>query len=338
MKRLDKSLAMWMIARGTKSYLLKRPIGVSFELTHSCTCNCRHCDHGGKVPGEKRLSAEEYRKLERELKPTLLQLSGGEPLFRSDLLDIIASVKEKSGLPYLIIVTNGSRLTEDLYMDCVKAGVNQFSISLDFPDERHDDFRRHRGLFQCLSDLVPKLSAHGHDNIVLNTAITRWNLPYLEACYEKAKEWGADISYSPYTTLRTGDPEFDIKDPGELELLEKSIQRLVSLKRRNGRIANSDWTLTGIYDFFRNGGIPGCKAGERHMVVNPDGTMRPCSMFNHRFKDRKEMVERFTRTNDCGACYVSIRAYLTKSYRHLLMDNVRERVLKSRYNSGGCSR
>jgi len=328
MKKLDKKLARWMILRGTKSYYLKRPIGVSFELTHSCTCNCRHCDHGGKVPGEKRLGVEDYRRLERELKPTLLQLSGGEPLFRPDLLDIIAAVKEKSTLPYLILVTNATRLTEDLYLDCTQAGVNQFSISLDFPDERHDDFRRHSGLFQRLSDLVPKLSAHGHDNIVLNTAITRWNLPHIEECYEKAKEWGVDISFSPYTSLRTGDKEYDIKDPGELELLEKTIHRLIALKKSNGRVANSVWTLTGLYEFFKNDGIPGCMAGERHMVINPDGTMRPCSMFDLRFKNRKEMVERFTRKNDCGMCYVSIRAYLTKSYLDLLIGNVRERVLK----------
>lgn len=327
MKKLDKKLAYWMIVRGTKSYFTRRPIGISFELTHSCTCNCRHCDHGGKKPGERRLSAEEYRKLERELKPTLLQLSGGEPLFRSDLVDIVRAVKEENTLPFLIVVTNASRLTEDIYLDCVEAGVNQFSISLDFPDDRHDDFRRHNGLFQHISDIVPKLSAHGFDNIVLNTAITRWNLPYLEGCYEKAREWGTDISFSPYTDLRTGDPDFDIKNPEDLEVLRKTIDKFVSLKRSNGRIANSVWTLTGIYDFFKNDGIPGCMAGERHMVVNPDGTMRPCSMFDLKFESREEMVEKFTKMNECGACYVSIRSYLTKNYLDLLIKNVRERVL-----------
>ena len=326
MKKLDKKLAYWMIVRGTRSYFTGRPIGVSFELTHSCTCNCRHCDHGGKKPGERRLSADDYRRLERELKPTLLQLSGGEPLFREDLVDIVRAVKEDNSLPYLIVVTNASLLTEDIYLDCVEAGVNQFSISLDFPDERHDDFRRHKGLFRHMSDIVPKLSAHGFDNIVLNTAITRWNLPFLEGCYEKAKEWGTDISFSPYTDLRTGNPDFVIKSPEDLETLRQTIERFVALKKENGRVANSVWTLTGIYDFFKNGGIPGCMAGERHMVVNPDGTMRPCSMFDLKFKTREEMIEKFSRSNECGACYVSIRSYLTKNYLDLLISNVRERV------------
>ncbi len=321
-----------MIARGTLSYNIKRPINVSFELTHSCTCNCLHCDHGGMVPREVRLTPLDYGRLEREIKPTLLQLSGGEPLLRPDLLHIIKAVKEKSGLPYLIVVTNGSLLKEDFYLACVEAGVNQFSISLDFPDARHDEFRRHDGLFQHLSDLLPKLAAHGHENIVLNTAVTSLNLPLLEACHEKAVEWDVDISYSPYTAKRTGESKYSVEDPEELELLDETMAKLSRLKRTEGRIANSDWTLTGISDFFRNGGIPGCSAGERSIVVNPDGTMRPCSMFDLKFKDRREMAEKFVRNNDCKECYVAIRAYLNQSYWKLLFNNLSERVLTSRRN------
>jgi MoaA/NifB/PqqE/SkfB family radical SAM enzyme len=330
MKKLDKRLAAHMIGRGTLSYFTGKPIGLSFELGHSCTCNCRHCDHGGKIPDEKRLRTEDYIRLKKELKPTLLQLSGGEPLMHPELVKIARAMKENSVLPYLIVVTNGSLLNEDIYLDLVDAGINQLSISLDFPDDRHDDFRRHKGLFQHLSDIVPKLSANGYDNICMNTAITRWNLPHIIECYEKASEWGADISFSPYTVERIGEPEFDIKAAEDLELLDSQIQKLISLRQSNGHIANSEWTLTGINDFFKNGGIPNCKAGERFMVVNPDGTFRPCSMFDLKFKTREEMVEKFTKNNTCGACYVSIRSYLSKNYSDLLITNIRERVLKSR--------
>jgi MoaA/NifB/PqqE/SkfB family radical SAM enzyme len=316
-----------MIARGTLNYNLKRPLAVSYELTHSCNCNCRHCDHGGIKPGEKQIGAKEYGRLQRELKPILVQLSGGEPTLRSDLIDIVNAIKERSGLPYLIVVTNAAHLTEECYLDLVRAGVNQVSISLDFPDDRHDKFRRHKGLFSHLSELVPKLAAHGRDNIVLNTAITSWNLPYLEGCYETARKWGTSISYSPYTVKRIGAPEYDITHPTDIALLEKSIDRLVSVKHRNGRIVNSDWTLTGIVDFFKNEGTPGCKAGERFLVVNPDGTLRPCSMWNYRFNNRHEMHEQFVKSNDCSACYVAIRAYLSEDYWKLLLIHFREKVL-----------
>lgn len=328
MRKLDKALAVHMTARGTINYALKKPLAVSYELTHSCTCNCRHCDHGGFRQEDKHLRAEDYGRLQRELKPILVQLSGGEPLLREDLIEIVTAVKEKPSIPYVIVVSNGSRLNEELYLRCVDAGVNQFSLSLDFPDERHDDFRRHEGLFAHLSETVPRLTAHGLENIVMNTAITRLNLPYLEACYRKAKEWGAGISFSAYTAKRTGNPDYDIREPQDLELLEKTINRLLTLKRNNGCIVNSDWTLTGTYQFFKNNGAPGCKAGIRYMVINPDGTMRPCSMYNCRYESLDEMYEEFVKDNSCDACYVSIRAYLSEGYWTLLADNIRERVLR----------
>lgn len=44
------------------------------------------------------------------------------------------------------------------YLELRAAGVDQFSVSLDFPDERHDEFRLHPGLFKHLSEIVPRLA------------------------------------------------------------------------------------------------------------------------------------------------------------------------------------
>lgn len=328
MKKLDVGLAARMSWRGTVNWVKTRPICMSFELTHSCTCDCRHCDHGGIKKDNKNIYAEDYRKLARDLKPLLLQLSGGEPLLRPDLYEIISAVKEKSGLPYLIIVTNASKLDPDVYQKCIDLGVNQFSVSLDFPDDRHDDFRGYPGLYSHLEDVIPRIMAKGGNNLVMNTAITRWNLPHLVECYEKAKSWGANISFSAYTSLRTNDTEYTISSPEDLALLKDQIDRLLEIKRKGGKIINSDWTLTGTYEFFKNGGtMPGCQAGKRTLVINPDGTMRPCSMFDYRFKSHEEVMEKFVKNNTCGGCYVSIRAYLSKGYWELLYRNIMERVI-----------
>ncbi len=327
MKKLDVALAARMATRGTRNWIRSKPVALSFELTHSCTCDCRHCDHGGIKKDNKNLTASEYGKLQRQFKPVVLQLSGGEPLLRPDLFDIISAVKEENGLPYLIIVSNASKLTPEIYQECIDRGTDQFSISLDFPDERHDDFRRLPGLFSHLDDVIPKIMAKGRNNVAMNTAITRENLPYLIECYEKAASWGANISFSAYTSLRTGDADLTIKSPEDLALLKKQIDRLLDIKKKGGKIVNSDWTLKNTYKFYRDGGIPGCQAGRRSLVINPDGTMRPCSMFDLKFKSHEEVMEKFVKTNECGACYVSIRAYLSKGYFELLFRNIMERVL-----------
>ena len=326
-----------MIARGTWSFCTDRPLVVSFELTYSCTADCQHCDKGGIKPDpEGLLQAADYGRLRAELKPMAVQLSGGEPLLRKDLEEIVRAVKEPSGLPYTILVTNGRLFTEEKYLALRALGVNQFSISLDFPDERHDAFRRSPGLYAHLAKLVPALAAHGFDDVAMNTAITRENLPALRETYERAKQLGVNISYSAYTPLRTHSLDHYIRSVDDLDQLRRTLDELLALKARNGRIANSPWTLSGIHDFFLRGTIPGCQAGRRFMVVTPTGGLRPCSMFDQTYTSHQEILEKWVPANQCGECYVSIRSYLDASFWTLLKDNVKSRVFSRNGHADNC--
>jgi MoaA/NifB/PqqE/SkfB family radical SAM enzyme len=242
-------------------------------------------------------------------------------------------VKEPSGLPYTILVTNGRLLTEEKYLALRALGINQVSISLDFPDSRHDDFRRSPGLYARLEKLVPALARYGHDDVALNTAITRENLTALVAIYERAREWGVSLSYSAYTPLRTGSMEHYIQSMDDLALLRKTLDQLLELKAKHARIANSPWTLSGIHDFFRDGTVQGCNAGRRFMVVTPEGGLRPCSMFENQYASQKEILKEFVPNNQCGGCYVSIRSYLDASFWTLLKDNVGSRVFSRNGNT-----
>ena len=337
MKTIPLARAARMIARGTWSFCTDRPLVVSFELTHSCTADCQHCDKGGMKPDPAGLlQAPDYARLRAQLKPMAVQLSGGEPLLRKDLEDIVRAVKEPSGLPYTILVTNGRLFTEKKYLVLRALGVNQFSISLDFPDQRHDDFRRSPGLYAHLEKLVPTLARHGFDDVAMNTAITRENLPALRTIYDRAREWGVNISYSAYTPLRTHSMDHYISSAEDLDLLRRTLDELLVLKAKNGRIANSDWTLSGIHDFFRHGTLPGCNAGRRFMVVTPTGGLRACSMFEQTYISHQEIMEKWVPANECGGCYVSIRSYLDASFWTLLKDNLETRVFARHGDSEPC--
>jgi MoaA/NifB/PqqE/SkfB family radical SAM enzyme len=282
------------------------------------------------------MRAEDYRRLRLALKPMAVQLSGGEPLLRKDIEEIVRAVKEPGGLPYTILVTNGRLLTEEKYLALRALGVNQFSISLDFPDERHDGFRRSSGLYAHLAKLVPALARYRYDDVALNTAITRENLLALRSIYDRAAEWGVSISYSAYTPLRTRSMEHYIRSMEDLDLLRRTLNELLELKAQNGRIANSPWTLSGIYDYFLHGTVPGCNAGRRFLVVTPDGGLRPCSMVEQTYGSQKEILKEFVARNQCGGCYVSIRSYLDASFWTLLKDNVSTRVFAARNGRPQC--
>ena len=294
------------------NYITNRPIAVSYEVTFSCNCNCRHCDLGGFVKDGKQIKPEEYGDLTRRLKPVAAQISGGEPLLRKDIAAIVKAIKQ-AGPEYVILVTNGALLNESNYLQLREAGVHQFSVSLDFPDERHDEFRRRPGLYKRLEQRLPRLAKLGFRDIILNTAITKANVGEILPLTKKATEWGVDISYSAYTALRTGNKDYLLKNGEDLEILRQAINELVILKKQGTNLINPELTLRDTLKFFERGYMPNCKAGIRFLVVMPDGSLVPCSMHRSKYATQKEMIEDFSRTNRCGSCYVAIRSYTEMS-------------------------
>ena len=89
MIKLSPALALSIIGRGARNLIAKKPLAISFEITHSCNANCSHCDKNGIIKNEKLASPEEFDKIYQELKPLDAQISGGEPLLREDCFEII---------------------------------------------------------------------------------------------------------------------------------------------------------------------------------------------------------------------------------------------------------
>ena len=309
--------SLWNRAKGW-------PVCVSFEVTHSCVADCVHCDKGGVKQEPSLMGIDEYRRYSQVLKPGVCQMSGGEPLMRDDLEDIIRAVKRPSGLPMVVCVSNSWLMTEDRYLSLSKAGTSLFSISLDFPDERHDDFRRIPGLFAKMSDLIPHLVGFGRKNIVLNSALTHANFTEIPGLVAKAEEWGTQISFSAYSCLRTGDTSLCINQPDDLALLRRHVDYLKEHKRRSATVLNSEHILEQTYRFFAEGGMGGCQAGVRFLVVRPDGLINACSMFPElKYGSREEAMREFKATREsCDQCYVSIRAGTERSMRRLVGENL----------------
>lgn len=258
------------------------------------------------------------------LRPCVVQISGGEPLMREDVVEIVRNIQGGSTPPYTILVSNWSNMTAEKYLALRDAGVDQFSVSLDFPDRRHDDFRVYPGLYQHLEDLIPRLAKLGHDDIVLNSCITSENVGEINAIADKARAWGVNLCYSAYSARRTGCRDYFLETAGQLTELNGQLDRVEARRDATNWIVNAPTTLDATRRYFENRGAPGCKAGLRFLVVTAAGFLQPCSMQFRRYslEDRERMIEEFTRTNGCDECYVSIRSYLDKSFPQLLWENV----------------
>ncbi len=338
MRKVPLSESLRIIARGSANWVAERPIVVSFEVTDACTCYCRHCDHGGPKDTSTNLNPPDYRRYMDVLNPCVVQVSGGEPLMRNDLTEIVRNIKSDNGLPYILLVSSWSLMTEERYLELRRAGVDQFSVSLDFPDNRHDEFRGYPGLYQQLDDVIPRCARHGFDDIVLNTCITAANLEEINGAADQAKKWGVNICYSAYSARRTGNRELLPSSPEQLRILDYQLNGIE--KRRNGSnfIVSAPTTIEATRRYFETGGAPGCKAGLRFLVVTADGYLQPCSMQFKRYPldQQARMVEEFTHHNTCDECYVAIRSNLDKSFPKLLKENV-ARYFSFASNSPGAS-
>jgi MoaA/NifB/PqqE/SkfB family radical SAM enzyme len=311
---------LFLAKRGAGNYFTKRPFCVSFEVTYSCNAKCKHCHLGGPKE-EERATPQRYAELCREIKPVVAQVSGGEPLLRRDIEQIIQALRVKNRPPYIVLTTNGTLLTKEKYLRLREAGVDEFSLSLDFPNERHDDFRGVPGLFNKIETLIKETEHIPDRGITLSGVVNRENYQDLIRMAELAKKWNVHMNFSTYTWLRTKKKEFMIpKD--ELPELKKILARLKEFKKRNKTIFTSDYVLDSMPEFFEKGSLDNCRAGERFFVVNPDGTLSPCGLIIRKYRTQKEIMQNFTKTNTCGDCFTSIRANTEKPAKYLIKDSL----------------
>ena len=309
------------VPRAIGNYVFKRPWCASFELTYNCNARCKHCHRGEPVPNERLASPQRLLEICREIKPLVAIMSGGEPLLRKELDEIIGTLKGGVSPLRVFVNTNGALLKNKRFRQLKEAGVDEFLISFDFPDERHDAWRGIPGLFNRIEDFVAERSDEERGNIVLTSVFQRRNYREAPRMAEVARSWGVNINFSAYTWLRTDDRDLLIP-PEEIEDFREVTRTLLAMKKAHGHILTSDWVLSGMIRFFEEGGIPNCRAGERSMVVNPDGTMSPCGLLIKDYPTRESLLKEFTADNPCTACYTSTRANSERPAKHLFLDHI----------------
>jgi MoaA/NifB/PqqE/SkfB family radical SAM enzyme len=309
------------VRRAALNYFSKRPYCASFELTHNCNARCRHCHRGAVVPGEKVATPQRLLEVCRELRPVVAVMSGGEPLLRRDLAEVVRTLKQGCAPLRVFVHTNGALLTPARFAELREAGMDEILISLDYPDERHDEHRGIRGLFGHIRSLIGRLDPGDRRRVVLTSVLQSDNFALAPDLAAMALEWGVNINFSAYTRLRTHERGLAIQ-PQQRAAFCGVVERLIEFKRAHGNILTSNWVLREMVRFFEEGRLPGCRAGERSLVVNPDGTLSPCGVHPRDYASLAELKQHFTAHNICGDCFTSTRGNSERPTRHLFLDHL----------------
>jgi radical SAM protein len=161
----------------------KSPFLVIWETTQACALACRHCRASARPwrdPNE--LSTLEGRKVvleTAEMGTPLLIFSGGDPVNRPDLFELIRYAKDQ-GLRTATIPAATDTLTPELVHGLKDAGLDQMALSLDFPHaSQHDAFRGVPGAFGRTMDAV-KWAHDAALPLQINTTLCGDTAPFLE--------------------------------------------------------------------------------------------------------------------------------------------------------------
>ncbi len=192
-------------------------------------------------------------------------LTGGEPLLRRDILEIVRRASER-GL-WVVVGTNGVSITENLARRLAEAGARGLSLSLDALDpDRHDRFRNVRGAWRNTVEGAEILNRTGLSFIVQTTAGSH-NLGELDAIADFAHDRLAAKVWNLYFLVPTGRGQFvsDIT-PAQYDEVLASLYRIQ--RKYDGRmLVNAKCAPHYIKTVLENALPPGASRGETDPIA-----------------------------------------------------------------------
>ena len=212
-----------------------------WECTAECNLNCAHCRRPDSGDGqEKDLSTAQGYELigqlaglgKKQKQTPMLVFSGGEPLCRQDLFDLIAKAKNEKIITAL--ATNGTLIHQQLAGKSAKSGISRVAISLDGATaEVHNLLRRSAGAFEKAIEGIKHLRRE-EVSFQINMTLTKNNAGQLEQVCTLAKSLGA-VSVHVFMLVPVGCglklARTDMLDAGQYE---QTLKRIYQLNKEKG--------------------------------------------------------------------------------------------------------
>lgn len=255
--------------------MIPAPQALIAELTHRCPLHCVYCSNPLELRSrEQELSRDDWISIFRqagELGMLQLHLTGGEPLARPDLLELVRAGRA-AGL-YLNLITSGIGLDAARLDALLAAGLDHIQLSIQDSDEASANqfagARAHAAKLRLAALIAGRRVA-----FTLNCVVHRRNLDRLEAIIALAEQCGAqrlEIAHAQYYGWALRNRAFLLPTRAQLD---RSVELVAAARERlRGRL-RIDFVLPDYYAQYPKPCMQGW--GRRQMVVNPAGFALPC--------------------------------------------------------------
>lgn len=263
----DRFLKGVVVTTSGKPY----PIVTNFAVTPQCPCNCWHCSFSDRSKKDI-LTLEQIKKAISEVQDlgvSVIGFTGGEPLLRSDLEEIIASVDERS-MP--VMFTTGYKLTKERVKRLKQAGLEIPVISLDhYRAEIHDKGRRKQGIYDHALNAIRLFQDEGF--YVAVSFVPDKALVSDRAEIFKVIEFFKDLGIND---MRLTSPILSGKltTRPEEKLTPENVKTIFEIQKKCTKTKGYPGVFA--YDFFESEQYYGCGAGYNYMFIDSQGNVCPC--------------------------------------------------------------
>jgi len=253
---------------------------LSWNVTKKCNLSCRHCyrDAGERDPDE--LNTSEAKELILEIRGAgfnILILSGGEPLLRKDIYELITFASGVGLRP--VLGTNGTLIDENAARELKRSGLACAGISVDSLDpEVHDDFRKIKGAWMRTMNGIEACRKEGLD-FQVHTTVTRSNHEGINRITEFAADSGARAHHVFFLVPvgRASAINDLLLSTGEYQCLVTALAREQKKSRIEIKaVCAPQFSALSIREKIETRFKKGCLAGISYCCILPNGDVHPC--------------------------------------------------------------
>ena len=285
------------------------PVVLMF-ITDKCNLRCRMCgvcELERDRSEERELSTEEWFSVidaAQRLGTMLVSISGGEPLLRADLYDIIGRARDRDMGVHLC--TNGTLMTADTARRLRDSGVSAVSVSLESAHAELHERLRGKGSFAPALAAIRLLRETAPDiRVGINYLITRQNYMNMAGMVEFAESLGVQqIKFAPIHTnllhrLKHIEQYADLLFTQEdLQGLEEQVKLLSAACARSSLLTTSATFFTGIASLYGAPHAFRCCAGWAAVAVGPTGSVSPCADMDGILSVRQRPLDEIWRSRE----------------------------------------
>jgi radical SAM protein with 4Fe4S-binding SPASM domain len=222
---IDKTSPVRQDKKNLKQEFLQQKRSAYYEVTHKCNLKCRFCYANPnfspvKIEGDVELSKKIIDKA-KELNIDELIISGGEPLLRKDIFEIIEYAKKR--MRNVVLLTNGVLIDPQTARKLKDTNLDRISISVESSyKEIHNDLRG-EGTFEKTLSAIQRLKDAGFDRKSLNivATITQKNIHTLHQFPKFADDLGVSMNFSEFQPVGRGEIN------AELAITKKQFLKLI---------------------------------------------------------------------------------------------------------------